>query len=457
VLPEENNYGIFLIIMDILRTPDFWRYTPYMTNKYGHGKEFDEKDMDDMLGIREQLWTLKNGVKISCNIPVCGHQEQKNIYRCLSCFAQQEPETYPTFEVNLLVNSPEPTQGHEYNWKETKLEIERFKKEHPEIIVNVAYFRFQWKFDIGLIRSHLTDARMLEVSELENHLFASYDADMMDMSGEYMIRLPHLFQKPEYQLLAGRFKDSDDMLCYDPAQRIAWVLRPLLWEKRRKSSGGNMVFRVSAYEEVWWYQKTGGDVWEDGALGWAIRKNNQENHHSKNLRSVRQWNSAITITSSARRKISKLLDNDGEKPEYGYWHSKWSDGSVVKDDFWHQEAYREMEYTEDLRLLKLITSDAKAWQEFLGDLTREIKDALMDFFENQMKWGTTRTKEDIQNAHIPKKWNQAMRILWIEKWNINVSTGSGNQTIPNIDLQILEAEGLKEKLKTFIVNKEKLQ
>jgi hypothetical protein len=85
---------------------------------------------------------MKNGVKISCNIPVCGHQEQKNIYQCLSCFARQKPETHTTFEVNLLVNSPEPTADNEYSWEETKSEIERFKTEHPEIIVNVAYFRF---------------------------------------------------------------------------------------------------------------------------------------------------------------------------------------------------------------------------------------------------------------------------------------------------------------------------
>ncbi len=86
---------------------------------------------------------MKQGVRISSNIPVCGHQEQKNIYRCLSCFAKQKPETYKTFEVNLLVNSPEQTEDNEYSWEETKKEIERFKKEYPEIIVNVAYFRFQ--------------------------------------------------------------------------------------------------------------------------------------------------------------------------------------------------------------------------------------------------------------------------------------------------------------------------
>jgi hypothetical protein len=69
---------------------------------------------------------------------------------------------------------------------------------------------------------------MGEVSDPKNHLFASYDADMVDMPREYMERLPRLFQKPDHQLLAGRFKDSDDILCYFPAHRIAGVLRPLL-------------------------------------------------------------------------------------------------------------------------------------------------------------------------------------------------------------------------------------
>jgi len=62
---------------------------------------------------------------------------------------------------------------------------------------------------------------MLDVSDPKKHLFASYDADMVDMPREYMERLPRLFQKPEHQLMVARIKDSDDMLCYFPAHRIA--------------------------------------------------------------------------------------------------------------------------------------------------------------------------------------------------------------------------------------------
>gem|GEM_PF-1274255 len=36
------------------------------------------------------------------------------------CFANQKPETHTTFEVNLLVNSPEPNEDNEYSWEETK-------------------------------------------------------------------------------------------------------------------------------------------------------------------------------------------------------------------------------------------------------------------------------------------------------------------------------------------------
>lgn len=434
--------------MDILWTPDFWIHTSYMTNKYGHGKEFSEKDLQDMEKIREQFWPMKKGVTISCNIPVCGHQEQKNIYKCLSCFAKQKPETYPTFEVNLLVNSPEPTGDNTYSWEATKQEIERFKKEHPDITVNVAYFRFQWEFDIGLMRSHLNDARKLEVSDSKNHLFASYDADMMDMPRECMEKLPHLFQNPEHQLLAGRFRDSDDMLCYFPAHRIAGVLRPLLWEKKRKSSWGNMAFRVSAYEEVWWYQKTHGIAWEDGALGRAIRDN---------LGWIIQGNSAVTITSSARRKVVALLETDGQKPQHGFWHSQWRDGSVVKNSFWAWEKYREAEYREDLTLLKKITTDQVAWQLFLKDLTREIKDALGSFLDNPMKWHTVWIQDVPQTPPIPKKWIQAMRILWIEKWHIEIDRDKTSEKITITDLQILQADGLKEKLKRFIADKEKIQ
>ncbi len=78
------------------------------------------------------------------------------------------------------------------------------------------------------MRCHLDDARMLEVSDPEKHLFVSQDADMEDMPSEYMERLPRLFQKPEYKLLATRINDSDDMLCYFPSYRIAGMLNPLL-------------------------------------------------------------------------------------------------------------------------------------------------------------------------------------------------------------------------------------
>lgn len=434
--------------MDTLQNQDFWRYTSYMTNKYGHGKEFSEKDMDHMLGIREQLWPLRDGVKISCNIPVCGHQEQKNIYRCLSCFAQQKPETHSTFEVNLLVNSPKPTEDNAYSWGETRWEIERFKKEHPKITVNVAYFRFQWKFDIGLMRSHLNDARMLDISDSEKHLFASYDADMVDMPWEYMERIPHFFQKPEHQLLVARSRDSDTMLCYFPANNIAWYLRQLLWEKLRRPTWRNMIFRVSAYNEVWWYQKTHGKAWEDGALGWEMRKKFTDKW-------VRQWNSVLTVTSDARREVHTLLGTDGKMPPHGLWKSRWPDGSIVKNEFWHEEPYRGAEFAEDLTLLRSITSDENAWREFLRGLSDEMKNSLVSFFKNQMERKTLWKNVDVENSYIPKKWAQAMKILWIEKWNINVSIGSGNQTIPSIDLQILEAESLKEKLKRFIADKEK--
>lgn len=430
--------------MDAMQTANYWIYSSYMTEKYGHGKEFSEKDMENVDDIREQFWPMKQGVRISSNIPVCGHQEQKNIYRCLSCFSKQKPETYKTFEVNLLVNSPEPTEDNEYSWEETKKEIERFKKEYPEIIVNVAYFRFQWEVDIGLLRCHLDDARMLEVSDPEKHLFVSQDADMVDMPSEYMERLPRLFQKPEHRLLATRINDSDDMLCYFPSYRIAGMLSPLLWKKPRKPSWGNMAFRVSAYEKIWWYRRTHGKVWEDGALAWAIRNN---------LGWMRQWNSAVTITSSARRKITQLLNNDGQRPEHGFWHSKWIDGSRVKNTFGHQEAYRDKEHGEDLTLLQHITSDENAWKVFLADLSGEMSKTLVSFLD-KIEWNTIWKDSDKEDTHIPKKWNQAMKILWIEKWHISVVRYKFSKKIKSIDFQILKAETLKQKLKNFILSKE---
>jgi hypothetical protein len=60
-----------------------------------------------------------------------------------------------------------------------------------------------------------------------------------------------------------------------------------------------------------------------------------------------------------------------------------------------------------------------------------------------------------KNSNIPKKWNWAMRILWIEKWHLKVYENWFKKWIKSIDLQILEAEALKEKLKKFITEKEK--
>ncbi|MBP9732552.1 MAG: hypothetical protein KBD29_03795, partial [Candidatus Magasanikbacteria bacterium] len=114
----------------------------------------------DELGKQIDL-PMGDDVRIVSCIPVAGHQEGKNIYETLKNYTYQDMDR-KQFEIVLLVNHPDKDkQGKEVTPDETLSEIERFKKEFPDMPVRVMYYVVPQKdAQIGHIRKLLTDAAL---------------------------------------------------------------------------------------------------------------------------------------------------------------------------------------------------------------------------------------------------------------------------------------------------------
>jgi len=152
--------------------------------------------------LSEQTKKMEKECKVSINIPIAGHQESQNIYEALKNYATQtaKPET---FELVLFVNHPETDgKGNKLKATDTLNEIEKFKKDYPNIRSRVIYEILSDKeANIGRIRKLMSDATLLRHhqrgKDAPDLIMISNDADNKGIDPRYIDAFIEKFEKNE--------------------------------------------------------------------------------------------------------------------------------------------------------------------------------------------------------------------------------------------------------------------
>jgi len=289
--------------------------------KLDHYKEadsyFDKMDKEykeEIKKMADELGKMSNENKASICIPVAGHQEGGQIYSSLVNFTRQTADN-KKFELCLFVNHPDYDRKGEKKIKKDKTleEIERFKKDYPEMTVKVVYRVISHdKANIGLVRKMLNDAVLFRHhnrgQDVEDLIMISNDANNLGVDPRYVDNFIKKFSEDEdIDGILGQIDWDPEAYTKYPLVHIGTRLFQYHEAKKRigghgkvGSSGGNYAFKSSIYAGVGGYQSD-ATVGEDVLLGQSIRLARGSSFNTQTY-----GGSASRLFTSARRAIHVL-------------------------------------------------------------------------------------------------------------------------------------------------------
>ena len=251
-------------------------------------------------GYVEELTTLSQQETEGMNeateavvaLAVAGHQEYNNIYRTLETYAVQQTREgdsvwrdrkHPKYEVIIYVNWPEGSSP-----EKTLKEIERFKKDHPEVPVRV--FQEELKKDevkVGWIKKKVFDLALLRRKERGDGadlLIIANDADNVYTSPTYLENVVETMNGPEgenYDALLGR-QDLDpevyrDNPTFHAVMRFWQFMEGIMRHESQMvgTQGRNTVMRSSVYAAIGGNREA--EFWADLEFGQLIHLARGEN------------------------------------------------------------------------------------------------------------------------------------------------------------------------------------
>lgn len=242
----------------------------------------NQQDPDHIERIRSHAESIPepmgSDVKVVVTIPVAGHQEADNIYRTLSAYSEQTLN-HNEYEMLLYVNHPESdADGNQLNANETLAEIERFKRDHPEMPIRVIYEALpREKAKIGYIRKVLVDTvlqRQQASGNSTNLVILSNDADSISINPKYLeVMLREMGDEEEHDAVVGQIVWDDVSYVNYPEVHIGTKLFQFIDISLRNkegrigaTSGANSAFSAAIYAAVGGYDDT-QDLGEDVVLG----------------------------------------------------------------------------------------------------------------------------------------------------------------------------------------------
>ncbi len=241
----------------------------------------DEHYHHDLEVLVKDLEPRHPDCKVAVCIPVAGHQESHNIYKTLESYSHQSADP-KSFEIVLFVNHPEKDlQGNKLDAKKTIKEIERFKKDHPELKVQYIYKALKREDAvIGNIRKILSDTVLLREQSAPNErdlILVSNDADNEGLSPKYIENFINKFEAhPEVDSFMGRLDWDPKAYVRNPVLHVGTRLfQYIAMQSRHKgwhieSSGANFAYRASIYAAVGGYDQK-SPLAEDVDLGRKIK------------------------------------------------------------------------------------------------------------------------------------------------------------------------------------------
>lgn len=293
--------------------------------------KMDKNYLERITKLSQQTDKMDNNCKLSVCIPVAGHQESTNIYEALKNYTYQTAQK-DNFEIVLFVNHPETDKdGKILDAKDTLEEIERFKKDNPEIKTRVIYSVLpRSESKIGFIRKLMSDATLIRQHErgetAPDLIMVSNDADNKGIDPRYIQSFINNFEKnTEADAFLGQLDWDPESYQKYPSVHIGTRLFQYLniisrhKTNRMSSSGANSAYRSSIYAGIGGYldDATGG---EDINIGKAIIAARGDVKH------LAFAGTETRLFTSSRRAIVALLEN-GIPPV-----DQWRGGFSADDD-----------------------------------------------------------------------------------------------------------------------------
>ena len=319
---------------------------------------------------------------------MAGHQEEKNIYESLKNFTYQT--AVPSeFEICLFVNHPNvDREGNKIKPDKTISEINRFKKDFPNMNVKVMQYVIPFdKAKIGYARKMLNDAVLLRHhkrgKDVKDLIKVSNDADNCGVSPEYINNFISKFEdNPDVDGMLGQLDWDPESYVKYPAIHIGTRLFQYLNAAgrmntdRMSSSGANFAFKSSIYSGIGGYLDNLKGA-EDIAIGEAIRA------ARKSTDTISFAGARVSrLYTSSRRAIDALKNNLSPLEQWSKEFSAFDDEirrfELAKDstevDYDNPEEIKELK--EVLEYIIDRTLNQYELGEQIGKLNRYYKKAI---------------------------------------------------------------------------------
>lgn len=279
-------------------------------------KCFPKSTMQSLQLVQENLARMSPNCLVSVCMPMAAHEEENNIYRTLLSLTQQ---TLPleNFEVVILANHPDRNKSNSQILPDNSIsEIERFKKDFPQVNVTYDYVVFEKQFaKIGYVRSFLTDVvllRHLERNLKEDHIILSADSDSHGYHKEWLADYIKTFQNnPDVEAIGGKLAWSASHCSKSPLllfNVLAERMIESVFSLRNETVSGpgtNFAFRASSYCHASGYNHE-SSCGEDVNLRRRIEKFRAG---STKYRGVIAGSPKTTCYTSARRALGAISQN----------------------------------------------------------------------------------------------------------------------------------------------------
>ncbi|MBP9732163.1 MAG: glycosyltransferase [Candidatus Magasanikbacteria bacterium] len=288
-------------------------------------------------------------IEKDCRISVCipSYKEGKRIYDSLKTYVNQQKrdggELDPqTFEVLILDNHPESVSRDT-----THEEVERFKKEFPDIRVRYAHRSFEKKMPIGYYRKIISDAalsRMRENSEdSKGHLLVSHDADRYGLAPTYFDQVLNEFDKNRELDAFGGMNDYvkeayDKLPMMHAARRLRQIIDLTIQTKNQRIpalGGANSGFRAETYAAVGGYNPK-SILGEDLEMGHILRA--ARDWDPKCVKFIRK----AEVINDPRRGMVTMSGGKALISEYG----DWVENEEVRGKTWTELLQEDTEWGE---------------------------------------------------------------------------------------------------------------
>lgn len=359
------------------RSPRFRDPTVELNEKEEVEWYFNKQSEDYKKELEELDSQIGQPMHQDCRLVVAipAYKEGSNIYHTLEQYLNQKdgkgkdgeeiPFNPNEFEIIILDNHPEDETRDN-----TKEEVLRFKKEHPEINVHYVYKVFKKdQARIGNIRKYLNDLALLRGKKRgfqpKELILVSNDADLEKIFPNYLNTIKEFFDKhKKVEAITGKLDYPKEAYLELPiihsARRLWQYLDIILRYKYVKAPelmGANSSIRAKTYAALGGYNPW-SSLGEDVELGWMLRsaRGNKAPDYIKYI------NKAVVYTDP-RRAISAYIKNLPHVKQH--------------QDFVENREVRELTWEE---LLLLIPEEER--RNFEREVFEKEADAVYQYYAN---------------------------------------------------------------------------